>query len=587
MKQKNKGQIFRKRKGALLALSALLACFLVSEAAAFSLDNQGYLFLHPFFKARAWRASLDRLDFSMPDDSLAQYRPLAFDVTQGSDSAMSVFTVSGGSLYCMPVWYQPRSAPCFDNALTFGPPQKVALAALVLPTGRAFHVVKDTLYSFDSVRVIVPSAVTPLKLYIAGINSSVSSVTRLDSITFTQSRTGQRILGVFGDQDTLSQQDKGIWVTGSRGLVRYVPYVNHTWGAPVQRDLSDTSTVLHTNGTYAGTMEGKLYKLNTAGTAFTLETASAGKPVWRVYQQGAIGDNGLFKENTNGVWKRDTMFSASAYRYANFIRRPGGFGVELLDTNWAYKAYTYRDTSTIILSTIPASLMTSINSTAYGYPRNGTMNITVNLNDLDSNYSDYHLWLNGTVDLKNDSPYTIGLTAIADTETCHLGVLKMTSGSVRLTLTADSVKVMHDCVIGAFNPTCNECYWKKYTFAHSTKWLQENVVTLSTATQTLRISNGNGVVTDLSRREFPPGESMFHARLTTRTFEFDFPIKTGTHVTGIAVHDLMGRQLVFQPVENGRHMLTMPAPFSTPEVVIVSCRLSDGSLLSRKVPIVK
>ena len=567
-----------------LAFLVLFAWCMPSIVTAFSLDSQGYLFLHPFFKSRAWRSSLDRLDLLMPDDSLAKYQPMAYDISQDGDSVVAVFTVKSGSLYCMPVRYQKSGAPCFDNSIVFDAPQKVNLLGLALPVGRSLYVVKDSLYSFDSIRVIVPSSVTPLKFYIAGIRLSSSSVTKLDSMTLTPSRTGQRILGVFGDQDTITLQDRGIWVTGSQGLLRYIPYTNRAWGAVLQRDLADTSTVLHTNGVYAGTMEGRLYKKNTAGTAFVQEGASASKPVWRVYQQGAIGNNGLFKENTNGVWKRDTAFGAFAYRYANFIRRPGGFGVELLDSNWAYRAYTYRDTTTIIQSTVPASLMTSINGASYGYPRTGTVNLTINLNDLDSNYSDYRLLLNGATNLKNDGSYSIDLSSIADTETCHIGALKMTTGSVRLTLTPDTLKVAHDCAIGALNPTCLSCYWKKYTFARSVKWASGDVVILSTTSQTLRIMNNPTTVALFGNRT--TAELMFQARFTNTNILFEFPLKTNTRVTAIDIHDLMGRALASIPVHEQR-MVIIPSLNPPAGVILVSCRLSDGSVVSKRIPMVR
>lgn len=576
------------KRRAVFAFALVFACVWNSfpHTAALSLDGQGYLFLHPFFKSREWKASLNSLDLVMPDDSLAKYRPQGFDVSQGGDSAVAVFSANGTALFCMPVWYESLAAPCLDDALTFDTPRPVALGRLAMANPRAFYVVKDSLYSYDSIRVVVPSAVTPLMFYVAGINLGGPAVTELDSITLAPSRAGQRILGVFGDPDSIALQDRGIWVTGTLGLLRYIPYVNRQWGAVLQRDLADTSTVLHTNGVYAGTMEGRLYRKNAAGTAFLQEGASAGKSVWRVYQQGVIGDDGLFKENENGVWKRDTAFGPFAFRYANFIRRPGGFGVELLDSNWAYTAYTYRDTSTIIQSTVPASLMTSVNATPYVFPRTGTVNVTVNLDDLDSNYSDYRLWLNGTTDLKNDGTYTISLAAIADTETCHIGVLKMTSGSVRLTLADDTVKIAHDCAIGALNPTCLSCYWKKYAFARSVKWVKGDSVTLSTASQTLRITNGNGQVTTIVKGNKNADESMFHARFANRNFEIEFPLKNGAPISGVAIHDLKGRLLASSAVM-GQRIITIPAICPAGGVVIISCRLSDGSVTSRKMPLVR
>jgi hypothetical protein len=111
----------------------------------------------------------------------------------------------------------------------------------------------------------------------------------------------------------------------------------------------------------------------------------------RVYDNGAVGDNGLFKENVHNSWKADTTFGTAAYRYANFIRRPGGLGVELLDSLWAYSVFTYRDTTTRIAATQPASLSTNINGTPFIYDGPQQLDITVMLDDPDSNFSDYSL----------------------------------------------------------------------------------------------------------------------------------------------------------------------------------------------------
>ena len=124
---------------AVIALAVAFACVLcsLSFAANLAFDSQGYLFMHPFFKARAWRASLDRLDLIMPDDSLAKYRPQGFDVSQGRDSAVAVFSANNSSLFCMPVRYESLIAPCLDNALTFDSPLPVALGRLALGNPRA------------------------------------------------------------------------------------------------------------------------------------------------------------------------------------------------------------------------------------------------------------------------------------------------------------------------------------------------------------------------------------------------------------------------------------------------------------------
>jgi hypothetical protein len=585
MMQRFLHRIRRTRGVRVLMLLVVFACLFSGEAAAFfSLNNQGYLFLHPFFKTRPWAASLERLDLTWPD-TLATFSPKSFDVSLGGDSAIAVFSVAGGDLYLIPVRYQTIVAPCYDNYLEFDIPRKITLNGLGLPASRQFYVVKDSLYSFDSIRVAMASAVSPLRLLIATIRANTSAVVKIDTVNFAELKTGQNIVGVSGYPDSITQQDRGLWVTGAKGLVRYVQYNNHRWGGEALRDLSDTSTVTHSNGTYAGTLTGKIFRRNVSDTFFTL-AATASRAVWRVYPRGVVGDNGLFKENVNDVWRTDTNFGASMYRYANFIRRPGGFGVELLDTGWTYRVFTYRDSMSRIVSSTPASLMTNINSTPYIYNGVSKLDITVTIDDPDSNFSDYKLRLfpaaGGTVDLKNDGKDTI--RAISDSENCHIGVLKMTSGRLRLTLTDTAILVMHDCAVGTLNPTCLTCYWKTYNFSYSKRWAINDVLRIETSTQNLRIAR-NAVTVIGGMASEGDDSDVLRISVPGISQTIRFPIRNGVLPHQITIHDLQGRLLVSLPVTNQR---TLFLPISCRSgVIIVSCIMADRSIVRQKVPVFK
>lgn len=579
--------VFRSCAACVSVLVMVLAFSNVVRAervAMSSLDQKGYVFLHPMFRSLPWNQTLRRLDLVLPD-ALSNLRIRAFDVSRGVDTAVAVFIDTSSRLYVMPVLYEELVAPCFDHALTFDPPAHVALPGFTLSAGRPLYVLRDSVYSTDSVRIAVPSPSAPLHVLVATIQTAGPSVTTIDTLPFGERRTGQQIASISGATSSSTHQDTGLWVCGSGGLVRYVPYVNGTFGAEQVRDLSDgTVSVTHTNGTYAVTLQGGIYRRNTADTFFTIASTASGA-LRRVYHQGAVGDNGLFKENQNTLWKRDTTFGTVSYRYANFIRRPGGFGVELLDSTWGYSIFTYRDTSTRIAATQPASLSTNINGTPFLYNGQQQLDITVMLDDPDSNFSDYSLHhVRGTAatSLKNDGTYSIA--PLSDSADCHIGSLKMTAGRIRLALTGSAFQIMHDCGLGALDPTCLACYWKNYDFQVAMSWRDADTIKIQTGQHLLRIVNSASVTLAGHAAAFS-GSGILKVRFASgQTRIFRLPVKTGAGIERIALHDLRGRMLAAVRLAPGQRMVTLPA-LGQKGILVFSCSISDGTRVIERVPV--
>jgi hypothetical protein len=550
-----------------------------------SIPNQGYVFLHPMFKALPWNASLERLDLILPD-TLAGITVKSFGVSRGSDNGVAVFTSASNDLFIMPMLYEKLVAPCFDNALTFDNPSKVTLSGLSLSGSSPLHVVCDSLYATDSVKVVLFSSANPLKLLVATVRTSTATVTRIDTISCSERRAGQQILGVSGAPDSVTGQDRGIWVTGLNGLVRYVPYANHDFGAEAVRDLPEaTVSVTHTNGIFAVTSQGRIFRKNPADTFFTFTVAASGT-LRRVYSGGAIGDNGLFKEFANGSWRADRALGTGAYRYANFIRRPGGFGVELLDSAWAYSVFTYRDSSSRIAATQPASLSTNINGAPYVYDRLQQLDITVMLDDPDSNFSDYTLTqvsAGTSIDLKNDGTYTIA--PLSDSADCHIGSIKMTSGRVRITLAGSQITVRHDCALGALDPTCLACYWKNYAFQVTKPLSIADTVIIKTGQHQLRIAVNPNTVTVNKPLSPGPGPAVFPIHFASGyRCNLLIPLKQGYYARFLSIHDLRGRLIAGIPLRRDQGSLDLSS-CSCRGIVLISVRLSDGTVISKTVPV--
>jgi hypothetical protein len=551
-----------------------------------SVANQGYIFLHPMFKSLPWNSTLERLDLILPD-TLSQIAVKAFDVSRGADNAVAVFSTASSDMFIMPVLHEKIIAPCYNHALTFENPRKVALSGLSLSSAKPLYIVRDSLYSADSIRIAVPSSVAPLSVLVATLRIANATVTRIDTIVLAERRTGQQILGVSGAVDSITGQNQGIWVTGTYGLIRYIPYANHRFGSEAVRDLSEaTVSVTHTNGTFAVTSQGRIFRKNPADTFYTFVVAASGA-LNRVYASGAIGDNGLFKEFANGSWRADKTFGNASYRYANFIRRPGGLGVELLDSSWAYSVFTYRDSSSRIVATQPASLSTYINGAPYVYDGNQQFDITVMLDDPDSNFSDYALSKvsgGASVDLKDDGAYIIA--RLSDSVDCHIGSIKMTSGRVRLTLKGSQITVMHDCALGALDPTCLNCYWKNYSFQLANALLPADTIRIQTGQHLLRIAKAPATVTMKQTASSGHDRAVFPVHFASGyRCIVPLPEKHGRYPLSLSIHDLSGRLLADAPLRRNQQSLDL-SRLDCRGLVLISCKMNDGTLISKTVPVV-
>jgi hypothetical protein len=303
-----------------------------------------------------------------------------------------------------------------------------------------------------------------------------------------------------------------------------------------------------------------------------------------VYQQGVIGASGLVKETVNGIWQPDMALGGGSYRRANFVRRPGGFGIEVLDSAWKYQVFTYRDTAGKIIGASPIALMSNINGLAYNYNGRQVSNIILTIDDPDSNFSDYKMtFMPAQADLKSDGKYVI--RKLSDSADCHIGALKMTSGRIQLVLSDTAVTVMHDCVLGALDPTCLTCYWKKYNFVNSRRWSKGNFVIVETSSQRLTIAYGDSSVTVVSRAGFQTAG--FSIRLKVPHTSVQMPVSSARlkRTAAIRIYDLHGRLLATAPVADTRY-ITVPA-MPRGGMVIVSLVLGDGSVISQKVPLVR
>jgi hypothetical protein len=577
-----------KRKIPILFSFTAIACALAfnsyagikSAGTCSAMDSSGYIFLHPYFEGKNWKTTYENVDIVLPDTLCSQkLRPIRFDIGKNIDSTIAIFSTANNDLFSMPIYFTPYIGSCSNGEIAFGSPKKIALTGISFTGNTPFYLLKDSLYNFDSIKVVVGGSQQFLLSLL--IRPGASSLVRADTLRMQNSGT---VVGISGEYSTAINRDTSIWVTGTGGMIGSFSYRRTGWGAEINRSIAGlTDTVLCARGLYAGTNMGRIYKKN-ASQVFTLDNSFSKKSINALYPQGAIGNGGNFVELIGGSWRLDTLGSSN-YRYANFIKRSGGFGVELLDARWRYSVFTYRDSSSKILLTIPPDRFSYVNNGTYRYPlSNQDTGMTLYILDADSNYRDIDMTLKRGVtqqSLKTDGTYAI--SPMQDTETCHTGILRLTDGVIAIGLKGGTVTVKSQTELGAYN-NCGVCYWKKYNFTAQKNWANGDSIIIRAGKDVLKIfNNSQGSVTTAFETLVSNNSNDKNAlwcdvgrgKITLHT--------TISGLKSITIYDVSGRMLAFTPSAT-QSLFELPRSFSA-NVIYVHAIFKNGAVIRRVLPI--
>jgi hypothetical protein len=547
------------------------------------LDSTGYVLLHPYFAGKNWKTSVvDNIDIVLPDTLCSQQlRPAHFDIGNVIDSTFAAFSTANGDLFIMKSQYFHSSLACRDE-LDFLAPQKVPLMGVAFTGSTPWYFVKDTAFNLDTVKIV--AGVSAQFCLVATIKTSANSLVKIDTLHM---QNAGMISAIRGSYNTVLMRDTCIWVTGSNGMIRKFSYKPGGWGAEVRQDIASTETVLCASSTYAGTNSGKIYKLNTS-QVYTLDYSLSNRPINTLYPQGAIGSNGAFIENINGTWRNDTIGSGN-YQYANFIETPGGFGIELLDNQWRYSTFTYRDTASKILLTNPVDIMVNnvdkttpyiYNSAKIASPKDTT--IYIYISDPDSNYSDLSVTLNG-LSMENNGTNAIG--PLPDTVSCQIGALRLTDGILKLTLKKDSVVLGTQTELGVWNVGCLLCNWKSYNFAYSRQWYVNGTLVITAGRDRLVIENQGVPATTIEGNNGKNSAIKNSVRIVGNTLFFKQSKSDWNKIESVALYDFAGRNLI---TLRNMQQTSFEIPRSlTSGIACLAVKFCDGSMKRIMIPLVR
>jgi hypothetical protein len=556
-------------------------------------DSNGYVYLHPAFANRNWgKATYDSVTITIPDTMCGLgLKPAQYDICGPAASAVAAFTSGAGGLYLMKTQYQcPQPKPlCTSCFLDYFDPAAITLSGITLAANSPVYLVKNAVYGGDSIKLLVKSS--QKSILALSLSTTTLAVLHADTLKPANLLAGQEVFRIQGAHDSTAQTDTAVWLLGSNGLLRYFRIGPGAW-PETNLDLGTgvTDTVLCVNGGFAGTSSGAIYKW--LGAKYTFDNAPVTQAITFVSPRGAAGRQGTFVDRVGTTWVSRPIGTVD-YRFANFINRWDGSGVELLDNQWNRTAATYRLNPSSIAATVPAALKDSVNRSPFIYNGNGTSVYSIVLSDIDGSYGDVTITLtrNGTnYNLKSDGKYTIG--SLPPDSECMVDSLRLKSGVISLSLSSGSVQVSAQCELCQRDLSCPvfRCMRVDYPFVANHAWAlnpsNPDMLTIKAGTDILSILYYTMSTVASGPFAFPGNEngSITH-RFVNGSLVFFIRQAAHTRLTRISLYDVAGQMLETLPVGNQTSLFARHAGASG--IIYARCLFSDGSNVCRSILLVR
>jgi hypothetical protein len=552
----------------------------VKSSAPSLLSNNGFVLLHPYFSGRPWKETLENLsivDFPDTFSGNQPLRPIVFDASKNVDTAVAVFIAEPGALFFIQMNFTPYYGACEAGEIRFNKPQKIPAAGIAITGKTPVYLIKDQLFSADSIKIVVgPSSSS---LFALTVKLSNNNILKIDTLPM---QGAGAIVQILGDYSQTAKRDTCIWALGANGTIRMFSYASNAWGNEQKWDISASSdTVKCLNGVFAGTSSGKIYRKN-ASQSFTLANSNSTKAIHAMYPEGAVGALGNVIDHTDSVSWRLFPHGSATYTHAHFIRRPGGFGVELLDADWKYDVFTYRDSASKISFTIPGDKKAYVNNGTWTYPVSySDTGATIYFLDPDSNYKDIDMTLKRrSLKVPLDSNGTARISSIPDSETCHLGIARLTTGIVSLKLQQSLVSIKANVEVGSLKPDCG-CYWKKSDFTINSQWSKGDTIFIKAGKDVLKIANDtNPPVTATVIHPMEVHEIKYVVSDNRIVFRVKLP-----KFKSISLFDISGRQTLFQS-DIRSSSISIPLTLFR-RMMVVELAFSDGTVRRITIPAVR
>ncbi len=556
-----------------VVLALLVLFMLISRPRAqCQADDNYWLFQHTTFRGVHWMRTLQEHSVSIADEvcaldiqrvAMAGVHPLNYAVASTPAGALHLIRVR---------WIRP-STICALPTLRADAPVPIPLPP---DAGVSFHLVNHASYAADSLLLAVVE--DSLLVRVHTIRTSRVAVLRSTDLVLTAANTGQAAIALAGDADTLGGIDRGLWVLGSGGLLRRIAFDGAAWGAEQVYDVDSAYTVQSFGEGFAGTHDGTILALG-GGDTFSVDSRPASDAILRISRQGAVGESGCVLVHSGTEWHRYTSGTAS-YRRFNFVSHTDGSSVELLDAAWGYRLFTYADSATRFVGSLPAEVLAGhVNGAPYAL--DGVAGVKLRVADPDSNHTPPSAILDGTHNLlvnaagdtlgqrRTDLVSTYGVTQFAG------DTVELRSSGSRITLRALSLRA-------APKPGCATSFWKADTFEVSYDWNWWDTLVVALSGDTLRFVNQGPTVAPLSQKVTAPAVShVLRLRAGGRTWTASLP-RPLDELVRVELFDAVGR-MVGRADARALGTGTLPLdPSVRAPCLLVRARFSDGAQVVRR-----
>jgi hypothetical protein len=558
-----------------VAVAGLLLGLLFAAAprAACPVDSSLYVLLHPAFRSAIWSRALQETNVSAVD-SLCTVRPGRLSMAGKHPNGFAIFApAAGGSdLYLSRVTWRLGSS-CGLPSLTAAAPQKLPFT---LAVGAPFHALVHPLYGKDSLMVAV--GVSPLLVQVYTLRVSTLAIMRVDNLNISQRNAGQAATLICGASDTLGGSESGIWVGGAGGLLRRFTFSAGAWSTEQVRDIDALRSVTAVGEGWAATDNGNLYHLQPADT-FAFDSRPLAAALRRISAAAGVGDNGALLIRSSGAWQSRTVGGAPLVAF-NLIKHSSGSAVELLDSAWHYRLYTWADSATRLAAFDPPDLALCRNTAPCARSILTHERWTIDLADPDSNQTPPAV----TVRTQSSGVRNLLVASGADTLrqrqseiTSRRGLTQLAGLRITLDLQPGLVSLSAPSLRAEVVPTCTTLAWVADTFSASSSWVDGDTLCIRLGSDSLRIvlSRGSVTTSDASRRPQAVGRSQLTLLAGASVLRVPLDARITASVRQVRIFDARGSLVACLDAAEGRSVLPMGR---LPRgMLVVQLLMSDGT----------
>jgi hypothetical protein len=390
--------------------------------------------------------------------------------------------------------------------------------------------------------------------------------------TVALNNPGTRAITAINSTTTGSSQ--GFWISGTQGLLRYIPVTTTGIGAEVVYDItSATDTIFYACPSSAYATSGVVYRWS--GSAFVKSTSlnirgNFASPDLIADNQTAFAKNGT-------VWNKVTGLKGPLHG-SNIIRSSSGLALEYLGSKWALNVVNVVDSLSRIASVMPSSMFEYVNKGAYQYNFSKAETLTVIASDPDSNTQLPQITIGNETQRRSiftSSPYN--LTGRSVDIVCEVGTAKMNSDTFKVILRPDSVIFESNFLLGVTNIICNTPSWSKRKLHYSEMLNRYLNCTIKVGADSLLIT-GNPVTTTFIKNNIVQKGVSFSYRRSSITCTF----LDKSHPGGsISVWSINGRLINKVLFSRAAKEIIAPTP-AVNQMVIFRVEFFDGTNFEQK-----